>query len=352
MTEAPLTEATVTEEKILFSRQGRAGIATLNRPRVLNALDRDMCGMLHRQLMEWAGDPDVEIVIVEGAGDRAFCAGGDIVAMHGAGQKGAADYEGFFHDEYRLNQAIAHYPKPYVALLDGITMGGGVGISIHAPYRVATEATLFAMPEALIGFVTDVGATHALSRLPGEYGVYLGLTGARLGPADCKTAGIATHFVPAAELALLKERLAHSEESAEHILATFDADAGADTLTALRDGIDYHFSHDTVEDILSQLDEGDAWAREQAETMRRQSPTSLKLILHALWEGRNEPIEACLRREYRMVCRLRHSHDFYEGVRAQLIDKDRTPQWSPADLAEVDISPYLEEPVSGDLDFK
>lgn len=341
----------MSDEEIRATRMGRIGILTLDRPQVLHALNRSMCQTLHRQLMDWASDPDIEYVVVEGEGQRAFCAGGDIVAMHAAGRAGSAEYLGFFRDEYRLNQAISHYPKPYIALIDGITMGGGVGISIHGRYRVATENTLFAMPEAGIGFITDIGSTYALPRLPGDIGTWLGLTGARIGPADCKAAEIATHFVPAGELSLLKERLAFAGESAEHVLATFDADPGPETLTALRDGIDYHFSHDTVEDILSQLDEGDAWAQEQAAMMRRHSPTSLKLVLHALREGEGDSIESCLRREYRIAANLRYGHDFYEGVRAQLIDKDRKPKWKPADLSAVDIDPYLREPESGDLDF-
>ncbi|MFA7440476.1 MAG: enoyl-CoA hydratase/isomerase family protein [Sphingomonadaceae bacterium] len=338
-------------QEIRFARMGRLGIATLTRPHALNALTRDMCGELHRQLIEWLVDASVEAVVVEGEGDRAFCAGGDVVAMHAAGKAGDGSYAAFFHDEYRLNQAIAHYPKPYIALMDGITMGGGVGISIHAPYRVATEATLFAMPEAGIGFITDVGATHALPRLPGEIGEFLGLTGARIGPADCRTAEIATHYVPRAELELLKERLAHAHESVGQVLDTFDADPGPDMLTALREGIDYHFARDSVEAMLASLDEGDDWANDQARHMRTLSPTSLKLILHALREGDGETIESCLRREYRIVCNMERGGDFYEGVRAQLIDKDRAPRWNPPTLAEVEIEPYLEEPPAGDLDF-
>lgn len=336
---------------IRFARNGRVGVATLTRPQALNALNRDMCGALHRQLIDWLMDAAVEAVVVEGEGDRAFCAGGDIVAMHAAGRAGDGSYAAFFHDEYRLNQAIAQYPKPVIALMDGITMGGGVGISIHAPYRVATEATLFAMPEAGIGFLTDVGSTHALPRLPGEIGEYLGLTGARIGPADCRTAGIATHYVPRAELELLKQRLAHAHEGVEQVLDTFDADPGPDTLTALREGIDYHFAHDSVETILASLDDGDDWANDQARHMRTLSPTSLKLILYALREGDGETIESCLRREYRIVCNLEQAGDFYEGVRAQLIDKDRSPRWNPASLADVDIGHYLKEPPGGDLHF-
>ena len=338
-------------DEILFAKQGRIGLVTLNRPQALNALTRTMCIALHRQLMDWAMDDDVQAVVVEGAGGKAFCAGGDVVAMHRDGKAGSPDFEGFFHDEYRMNQAIAHYPKPYVALVDGISMGGGVGISVHAPYRVATERTLFAMPETGIGLIPDVGGTHALPRFPGEFGTWAGLTGARVKGGDCVAIGYCTHFVPSAEIPALKERLANSHESVAEVLATFDSDPGPLTLPALRDGIDYLFSQNQVEDILSLLDDGDDWAQEQAATIRRMSPTSLKLTLHALRAGEGASIEQCLKLEYRMVSAIKQGHDFYEGVRAQLIDKDRAPKWSPVRLEDVDIAPYLVEPEWGDLRF-
>ncbi|WP_199555193.1 enoyl-CoA hydratase/isomerase family protein [Sandaracinobacteroides hominis] len=338
-------------DEILFSKAGRIGLVTLNRPQALNALNRGMCVALHRQLMDWAIDDEVEAVVVEGAGDRAFCAGGDVVGLHASGTAGTAEWEGFFHDEYRMNQAIAHYPKPYIALVDGISMGGGVGISVHAPYRVATERTMFAMPETGIGLIPDVGGTHALPRFPGELGTWAGLTGARVKGGDCVAIGYCTHFVPAAEIAVLKERLAHSHESIAEVLATFDSDPGPLTIPTLREGIDFHFGHDSVEAILESLDGGDDWALAQAAAIRAGSPTSCKLTLHALREGEGAPIEACLKLEYRMVGGIKSGHDFFEGVRAQLIDKDKSPKWKPASLQDVDIGPYLREPAWGDLDF-
>jgi enoyl-CoA hydratase len=349
---------------IRFAREGRLGLVTLDRPDALNALNRAMCRALHRQLMDWAAEPDVAAVVVTGAGDRAFCAGGDVVGLHAAGRAGSAEWEGFFHDEYRMNQAIAHYPKPYVALVDGISMGGGVGISVHAPYRVATERTLFAMPETAIGLVPDVGGTHALPRFPGELGTWAALTGARVKGGDCVALGYATHFVPRGRLPALVDRLAHSHEPVGDVLDTFDdypgdGDSGAPgaqesgrlTIPALRDGIDYLFSENEVEDILDKLDAGDDWARAQAAIIRRMSPTSLKLALHGLRHGEGRPIEDCLRLEYRMVSAIKAGHDFYEGVRAQLIDKDRAPVWNPRTLGDVDIAPYLVEPAWGDLMF-
>jgi enoyl-CoA hydratase len=346
-------------DTVRATREGRLGLLTLDRPAALNALNREMVGALHRQLMDWAADPAVEVVAIEGAGERAFCAGGDVVGLHAAGRAGSpapgsaglTDWEGFFHDEYRMNHAIAHYPKPYVALVDGISMGGGVGVSVHAPYRVATERTLFAMPETGIGLIPDVGGTHALPRFPGELGTWVALTGARLKAADCRTIGYATHFVPSAEIQLLKDRLANAHETVDHILATFDRDPGPDGLTALRDGIDYHFGHNGLATILASLDEGDDWAMEQARIIRAMSPTSCALTLYGLREGRGASIEDCLRLEYRMVSAIKAGHDFYEGVRAQLIDKDRAPRWQPASLADVDLDPYLAEPPWGDLSF-
>jgi enoyl-CoA hydratase len=338
-------------DEVLFTRTGHLGLVTLNRPAALNALNRQMCIALHRQLQDWATDDAVRTVAIEGAGDRAFCAGGDVVGLHAAGKAGSPEWEGFFHDEYRMNQAIAHYPKPYVALIDGISMGGGVGVSVHAPYRVATERTMFAMPETGIGLIPDVGGTHALPRFPGELGTWAVLTGARIRGADTVHLGYTTHHVPSTEITALKDRLAHSHETVDHILKTFDTDAPEDNITPLRDGIDYHFAHDSMDAILESLDQGDDWALEQARLIRTMSPTSLKLTLHGLREGERATIEQALKLEYRMVCAIKHNHDFYEGVRAQLIDKDRTPRWTPATLAETDITPYLDEPRTGDLTF-
>lgn len=339
-------------DDIIFSRNGRLALATLNRPAALNALNRDMIGALHRQLVEWAADPAVDVVAVEGAGERAFCAGGDVVSLYHQGRVSAEVWQGFFHDEYRLNQAIARYPKPFVALVDGISMGGGVGVSVHAPFRVATERTLFAMPETGIGLIPDVGASHALAHFPGEFGTWAGLTGARVRGADAVHIGYCSHFVPSAELAALKERLGNSAETVDHVLKTFDSiGREPDGLATLRDGIDYHFSHHEVEAILASLDGGDDWAMQQAATIRTMSPTSLKLTLHALRAAEGSTLEEALKLEYRMVCAIRDHHDFYEGIRAQLIDKDKSPAWAPATLAAADIGPYLGRPAGGDLGF-
>jgi len=337
---------------VVIERRGRALWLTLNRPAALNALTHPMCNTIQRALYESMGDPTVALTVIEGAGERAFCAGGDVVAMHGA-RADATIWEGFFRDEYRMNQTIARYPDPYVAILDGIVMGGGVGLSIHGRYRVATERTLFAMPETAIGMIPDVGATHALPRLPGEIGTWLALTGARLKGPDCHYAGIATHYVPDDRLAVLRDLLANGDEPVEAVLATLHAEVEA-PLETLRDAIDFHFAHDTVEAIVASLETGDDWARATAAAMLAMSPTSLKLTLRALRMGGGEEIEGALRTEYRIVSHLRDHHDFFEGVRAVLIEKDKSPKWAPATLAEVDdatLDPYFAEPQSGSLSF-
>ena len=339
---------------VMIDHRGRALWLTLNRPAALNALTHGMCLDLHRALAASIADPDVSVVVIEGAGDRAFCAGGDVVAMHADGRAGPQGWEAFFADEYRMNQAIARHPEPYVAIIDGMTMGGGVGVSIHGRFRVATERTLFAMPETAIGMIPDVGGTHALPRLPGEIGTWLALTGARLKAADCLYAGIATHVVPVARLDVLRDLLASGDEPVEAVLAALDTDPGEAPLAALRDAIDFHFAHDSVEAIVASLRDGDDWAQAQATTMVAMSPTALKLTLRLLREGSGETIESALRNEYRVVAHLRHGHDFFEGVRAALIDKDKAPKWSPATLAEIDaaaIDQYFVEPASGDLTF-
>ena len=343
------------EAEVLIERHGRALWLTLNRPAALNALNLGMVRTIHRALWDAAADPDVERVVITGAGDRAFCAGGDVALLARRGRDDKALYEGFFHDEYRMNQAIARLMTPYVAILDGVTMGGGVGLSIHGPFRIATERTLFAMPETGIGLIPDVGGTHALSRLPGEIGTWLALTGARLKAADCLYAEIATHFVPVERLAVLRDLLNENPEPVGDILETLRGEPGPSSLEALRDGIDFHFAHDSVEAILASLDEGDDWAQAQAAIIRTMSPTSCKLTLAGLRAGADASIEDALIAEYRMVCEIRNGHDFFEGVRAQLLDKDRNPLWSPArfeDVSDADVARHFDEPESGDLTFE
>jgi enoyl-CoA hydratase len=355
MTDATTETMTAPTADVLIERRGRALWITLNRPAAMNALNRAMCNTIQSALYASIGDTDVALVVIEGAGDRAFCAGGDVVAMHTAGCAGIDGWQGFFHDEYRMNQTVARYPDPYVAILDGVTMGGGVGLSIHGRFRVATERTLFAMPETGIGLIPDVGGTHALPRLPGHIGTWLALTGARLKAADCVYAGIATQYVPVERLPLLGELLSTGDDAVETILETLNADPGEPPLAMLRDAIDYHFAHDTIEAIQASLATGDDWALATHATIATMSPTSLKLTLRALRDGASEDIEGALRTEYRVVSHIQGGHDFYEGVRALLINKDKAPKWQPATLADVDdaqLDGYFSEPASGDLSFE
>ena len=316
-------------DEILFSREGRVGLVTLNRPQALNALNRAMCVALHRQLMDWAVDDDVEAVVVEGAGDRAFCAGGDVVGLHRDGQAGSPDWEGFFHDEYRMNQAIAHYAKPYVALVDGISMGGGVGISVHAPYRVATERTLFAMPETGIGLIPDVGGSWLLAQAPGRVGEYLALTSARMGAGDALYAGFADYYLPEAEWPALIDHLADSGEistvagQAAPIAPLADLDLSA-------------FAGADMAEIIARLAEQGNEA--MLKPIRRNSPLSMAAGLRLVREARGDArMQDSLAREYRFTSRATRASDFLEGVRAQIIDKDRKPEWradaSPAHVA-------------------
>jgi len=343
------------EPEILIEQRGHALWITLNRPQALNALNHPMAVTIHRAIIDAMADPAVAHIVIAGAGDRAFCAGGDVALLGREGRQDRALWETFFHDEYRMNQAIARCGKPWVALIDGITMGGGVGLSIHGPYSVATERTLFAMPETGIGLIPDVGGTHALAALPGEIGTWLALTGARLKAADLRHAGIASHYVPSAHLPTLCDLLATSREPVAEILATFDEDAGAALLASYRDAIDYHFGHDRMEEIMASLERGDDWAQQQAATIRKMSPMSCKLSLAGLRMARGATIEEALITEYRMVCEIRNGHDFFEGIRAQLIDKDRNPKWSPGTLDAVsddDVARHLEVPDTGDLTFE
>ena len=338
-------------DHVLARRTGALGLITLNRPQALNALNRAMCVAIHAALDRFAADPDVRAVAIEGAGERAFCAGGDVVAMHRAGREGLPDWEAFFATEYRMNHAIAAFPKPYVALMDGVTMGGGVGVSIHGSHRVATGRTLWAMPETGIGMVPDVGSTVHLGRM-GALGRFLVLTGARLDGAEALAAGVATHFVPADRLEALKAALADGA-GVDAALAAHAADPGPGRLAGNRAAIDRLFAADTVEGVLAALDaDGGEWAAKEAATIRRMSPMACKLALELLARGARGDTADALRNEYRVVCSLKRGHDFFEGVRAQLIDKDRTPRWQPARLEDIGralVEAHFAVPEGGDL---
>jgi enoyl-CoA hydratase/carnithine racemase len=343
---------------VLFEQRGQLGLITLNRPQALNALNRAMCNLIRPQLAAWAADPSIKLVAIRGAGDRAFCAGGDIVKVAEAGKAGSPEWEGFFFDEYRMNHAIGSFPKPYVALLDGIFMGGGVGLSVHGSHRVVSEKALFAMPETGIGLIPDVGGTHLLGHMAGGLGQYLALTGERLKAADCLHAGIATHFVPTAQMAALLDALATTPVSCggcvDTILERFQADPGPAPLAAKQAQIDAYFQAKTLADLLNGLSVGDDWAVATRDHLLKMSPTSMALTFQAVANARagGYMLAQCLTQEYRIVCGIKAGHDFYEGVRAQLIDKDRNPRWKPAALADVteaEIARHFGAPATGDL---
>ncbi|MEX0814730.1 MAG: enoyl-CoA hydratase/isomerase family protein [Dongiaceae bacterium] len=318
-------------QPILFERRGRLAVVTLNRPAALNALTLDMIRQLDRKLADWAVDPSVGAVVIRGAGERAFCAGGDVRALY----DGDAAYRAaFYRDEYRLDRRVFRFPKPYVALIDGVVMGGGVGVSVHGSHRVASERTLFAMPETGIGLFPDVGGGYFLPRRPGRIGMYLALTGARLGAADCLYAGIATHHVPGDRLDALVDALADGDVDAT--LVRFATDPGPPPLAERRAAIDRCFAGGSVETIIATLEaESGDWARTARATLAAKSPTSLKLTFRQLSAGATLDFEAVLVMEYRLSQFCMAGHDFFEGVRAVVIDKDNAPRWRPATLAEV-----------------
>jgi enoyl-CoA hydratase len=336
-----LASAEPTDE-VLISRKGVLGHIRLNRPRALNSLTLDMVRAMARALDEFERDPGIALVLLEGAGERGLCAGGDIRAIYDSGRRRDGHAERFLREEYALNARVAAYPKPYVAVMDGIVMGGGVGVSAHASHRVVTERTRLAMPEAAIGFFPDVGATWLLPRAPGEAGTYIGLTGEPAGAADALYARLADAFVLSADLPALHDALAALPPSAvaadvSRALQAHSREPDAGPLQCNRALIDGCMAFDNVEEIWRALDsEGSDFAKRASRAMSVASPTGLKLTLRLLRLGRSTAsLEECLVREYRAACHALRGHDFYEGIRAAVIDKDKSPRWSPARLEDV-----------------
>lgn len=328
------------EPEILCETRGSAGFVLLNRPKALNALNLAMVRELARALDAWERDPAVTRIVVTGAGEKAFCAGGDIRTLHDLGKAGRyGEMLAFWREEYILNARIQSYPKPYVALVDGIVMGGGVGLSLHGSRRVAGERWLFAMPEVGIGFFPDVGATYALPRLPDHAGTYLALTGDRVGQADALALGLATHAVPSARMAELAEALTGSEP-VDAAIARFAQDPGPGKLATERETIAHCFGAATLPDVLVRLDAraaaGDAFAARALATIRAKSPTSVAIAFEQMRRGGTLGFAEAIRLEFRIVSRIAHGHDFYEGVRAVVIDKDQAPSWRPQTLEELD----------------
>ncbi|XP_040331587.1 3-hydroxyisobutyryl-CoA hydrolase, mitochondrial isoform X1 [Herpailurus yagouaroundi] len=380
--------------EVLLERRGCAGVITLNRPKFLNALNLNMVRHIYPQLKNWEQDPETFLIIIKGAGGKAFCSGGDIRVISEAGRANQKIAQDFFREEYRLNNAIGSCQKPYVALIHGITMGGGVGVSVHGQFRVATEKSLFAMPETAIGLFPDVGGGYFLPRLQGKLGYFLALTGFRLKGRDVYAAGIATHFVDSEKLGMLEEDLiALKSPSKENIADVLEAyhtkeprtkdqilqnDAlfreiprfgGAKSqqqrtnskidqdksfiLEEHMDKINSCFSANTVEQIIENLQQdGSSFALEQLKVINKMSPTSLKITLRQLMEGSSKTLQEVLIMEYRLSQACMGGHDFHEGVRAVLIDKDQSPKWKPANLKEVteeDLDSYFKSLASNDL---
>jgi enoyl-CoA hydratase/carnithine racemase len=331
-------------DEIRFEHLGRAGVVTLTRPRALNAVTHGMVRALAAALSAWENDPAIDVVLIKAEG-RAFSAGGDILHVYEAGRAGKPPVE-FFADEYRLNARINSFRKPYVALIDGIVMGGGVGISFHGSHRVMTENAQFAMPEVGIGFFPDVGASHLLPDLGGCFGMYLALTGNRIRYGDALWSGLATHTIKAQDQAGFLDRLTMTGDP-ESVLRAYFVQARRETDRPTLEAIVRHFSQPSLERVIDSLEREsatDAFAARTLETIRTRSPTSLHIAWRAISAGLTLSMDACMKMEFRILNRMLDGHDFYEGIRAAIIDKGSTPQWRPPSLGEVneaDIAAYF-----------
>lgn len=351
-------------DSVITRVEGGVGHLTLNRPEALHALNLDMCETILAALRVWAQDPAVDIVVIDHAADtRGFCAGGDIAMLRESGLGDGKQARDFFSEEYRMNAAIKSFPKPYLALMDGVTMGGGVGLSVHGTHRVATERTLFAMPETGIGLFPDVGGGWFLPRLRGELGTWLALTGARLKGADVAAAGVATHFLPSELIPNLKSQIADADFSAGaaemlgEILARLTHAVPAGSFEANAAVINTCFKADTAEEIVAALeDDGSEWANEQIKTIATKSPETVKVALRQVREGGAcKTFEDNMRMEYRIGWRKVQSPDFIEGVRAVIIDKDHKPNWKPSrleDVSEADVDRYFAPLGENELSFE
>lgn len=336
----------------ISGRGGNIGVITLNRPKALNALTQIMLNTLNSQLVDWADASHIKAVIIRAAEGRAFSAGGDLREIYTRKQANDPDLKTFFRDEYRLNSRICNYPKPYIALLNGITMGGGAGISIHGSHRVATKNLIFAMPETGIGFYPDVGASYFLSRLPYKIGFYLGLTGVKISGDDCFNIGLIDCLVKEENFPEIIYQIADASFSEREntsiindILNKFSLLSGESSLMQHREKISTYFSEPTVEKIIKALESDKTpWGTEVAEIIKTKSPTSLKITLHALQEAIDLEFDECMQMEYRITSQMVEQPDFFEGIRAIVIEKDQKPKWQPSTLKSVthaDIEKYF-----------
>lgn len=350
-----MTEAVTGEsDEVLTRVDDGVGFITLNRPKAINSLNQTMVDLLRTVLLRWERDDEVHAVVVAGAGERGLCAGGDVVAVYHSARKDGVDARRFWRAEYLMNGQIGRFSKPYVALMDGIVMGGGVGVSAHGSTRVVTDTSKVAMPEVGIGFIPDVGGMYLLSRAPGGLGLHAALTGAPFSGADAIAMGFADHYVPHSELDAFSAAIA--SDGVESAVAHYAVEPPPSELVAQRDWIDDCYTGDTVGDIIAALRGHDAGpANDAANLIATRSPIALSVTLEAVRRAEKmEKLEDVLIQDYRVSSASLRSHDLVEGIRAQLIDKDRQPTWSPATLAEItmaDVAAYF-EPVEDDLSFE
>jgi len=317
--------------EVLTLVEGGVGRLRLNRPKAIHALTREMCVAMSDALLRWREDPAIRLVMIDHVDGRGFCAGGDIRLIAESGASDGVAARRFFHDEYRLNHLLFTYAKPVIAFMDGITMGGGVGISQPANYRIATERTIYAMPESGIGLFPDVGAGWYLSRLPGRTGEFLALTGARIDGAECVALGLSTHYVPSERLDELKQALIANPAEIDRLVAEFAEAPPEARIIGNRNKIDRLFAADRYEDVLAALKaDGSEWAQKESATLATKSPQTCKVSLRLLAQGRDHvDFAEEMKVEYRVAAHICQRHDFIEGVRALIIDKDNSPKWDP-----------------------
>jgi enoyl-CoA hydratase/carnithine racemase len=331
--------------------EGNIGLITLNRQQALNALNHNMFLMLYEHLTQWQMSDNIKAVVIRATSGRAFSAGGDIRSAHEMKMKNDPNLSRFFTDEYKVNKLIFHYSKPYIALLDGMTMGGGVGVSIHGSYRIATEHMSFAMPETTIGFYPDVGASYFLSRLPHEIGIYLGLTGVKISYDDCYALGmvnaVVSHHSQEQLMTKLVDTKIENNAAVKSIVNPWCVPVPKSSLLNHQHEIQACFSKDTVEEIINTLEVyNNDWCKKTAEILKKKSPTSLKVTLKELRKGKNLEFDACMKMEACITHHMLDSHDFFEGIRATIIDKDQSPHWKPKTLEAVkdhEFDSYFEE---------
>lgn len=340
-------------DEVLTEVEGSVGLITLNRPKAINSLNQPMIDALSAILTDWTADDAVRAVVLSGAGERGLCAGGDVVSIYHSARKDGVEARRFWRDEYLLNAQIAEFPKPYVALMDGIVMGGGVGVSAHANTRVVTDTSKIAMPEVGIGFIPDVGGVYLLSRAPGGLGLHAALTGAPFSGADAIAMGFADHYVAHGDVEAFRRAVV--SDGVGGALAKYATEPPASDLAAQRNWIDECYAGDTVEDIVARLrGHGAAAANDAADLIATRSPIALSVTLEAVRRAAKlATLKDVLVQDYRVSSASLRSHDLVEGIRAQLIDKDRNPKWSPAHLPAVtaaDVEAYF-TPVDDDLSF-